>query len=550
MTAEIFPLFGQAWSPFDYEPSLEPAESACIKAQLERLDPMLEAPASYRLVREYLNAKNANTESQNAARIMERLLIWCFFVKKQSALKLAAPDLLEFCLFYAEPPHNFVSDGIRCKRHLMKDGCCIANPDWRPFKRNRYDSVEYIRGRLNVFYRYLTKYIGHTVNLPRELTDRYLQPTDPYESLKDQARRYFALYLECGSLKDSRKYERRYPEEGKLFILATCFFLKISLSELVKVVDYFSMSRFKLVNGKCALSVPGAFGDLNRDVPPEYLIYLYRYRAYLGLEPIPTESELAPIFKSRAYARHLMRSLPSYDGIPTPGKLFMKLRPYWDLELAGMAPTSTLNLKRSSYPPVQDRLGHFPQEHVPNDIRPIESNAPPPPLCYFWDSKNPAAMEVDSFQLQRRMATVLEGYSFEAEPLYLFASYANSVAGQKSRLKVKAFEKLALWSCMVNNKPISELTTRDAEAFYVFCACPPLNWRIKGHPKRHILDRDTMLLAPNPLWRPFRIGVENRSESSRRAGRVIIWCDAIMQDLLIDGKVDHNAFAMLSKNLT
>ncbi|MDT8923325.1 hypothetical protein ABNP32_12610 [Pseudomonas viridiflava] len=550
MTKEIFPLFGDFWSPFDHEPSLDPDESAHVNAQIENLDPMLDAPRSYHLLRQHLNQNVSTAESLLAARILERFLIWCFFVKRKSVLLLGRQDLLEYCIFNADPPSSLIRARLGCKRFLRDNGVLVANPNWGPFSKAKYISPENTRIRLNSFYRYLTKHIGYTVNLPKKLVDRHLHTEAACEDFSAMAEKYFQVFLEHGSSKDTREYKRRFHEEKKLFILSTCYLLKISFFELLKVVDDFSMSTFRLSSNGWFLSIPGALGDLNRVVPPEYLEYLSRYRAHLGLGPIPGDSETTPIFKSRAHAESLMSGLPSYEGLKTPGRIFHKLQPIWERELATTPPDDIRTSRRPNYRPKIDRLEYFAQDHIVNEaIPPILLDVSPPPLCYFFDKKNPSAMEVDYFKIQRRMATVLNRYDFEVEPLQLFASYANSVAGQKSRLKVRAFEKLALWSCMVNELPVSQMTVHDVEAFYIFCVSPPLNWRIvKGNPKRYIVEKNTMLFPPNPEWRPFKIAAETEYQSSLRAGRVIFWCDAVMQDLLIDEKVDHNVFTMFAKS--
>jgi len=550
MPVEIFPLFGDSWSLFDHEPSMNASESTYIKGRLGELPSGLEAPLTYQLLKGYLVEKYAFAEASQSAQIFERFLIWCFFIKKKSALLVSADDLLDYLRFNSNPPSELVRDRMRSKRFLFEDECCVTNPAWRPFPLSKYAGLECTRSRLNTFYRYLTPHIGRSVNLPRGAIAGILPPKSTYGELEAMANEYFARFLEVGSTQDSRTYKRRASDENKLFILATCHILRIPFADLLKVADYFSMSHFVLSPGGWILNIPAAQGDLFRNIPAEYLAYLTRYRELIGLDNFPSISETNPIFRSRAHVKMLMDSLPTYNGLESPGKLLKRLSCYWRRELAPSVTGNTETLETPSFRPVLDRLQHFSRSMLAESLPLPNISEPPPPLCYFLNKVDPETFPSDYRDLRFRLIKKIGDSDLEFEPLRLFASYANSCVGQRSRLKVRALEKLALWSCIVNRKSIVEMIADDVDAFYRFCACPPLSWCVdKKNPKRHIVNVENMEFVANPAWRPFKVGFESEVQSSRRAGRVIIWCDAVMQDLIAEGLIGHNAFTMLSKNL-
>lgn len=555
MRPEIFPLFGDRWNPFDHEPSLEPEENTLIVASLAALDPALDAPTTYRTLRQYLNQKSANTEVEVLAKVIERYLIWCFFIKKKSPLSVSAGDLFEYCIF--KPSSALIRNKTNCKRFLNIHGCCEVNVEWRPFSRARY-SIDHIRNELNAFYLYLNGCIGYVINLPLKSVRAYLYSAYSIAELLSMANRYFSIFLESGSEKDTRTCRPRFHYEKKLFLLSTCYFLRIPFFQLMSVSEYFSMSSFKFSGDKCYLHLSGDSRDLYRDVPDSYLPYLHRYRAHLDLPPIPNKFESSPIYRSRTQIRSLISSFPTYTEITLrPAEIFLRLAPYWNGEVEILEPAAPSRGKNRSeryrYRPSLDRLERFSRNFPINDSDLIYANSGciPPPLCYFANKFDPAVMHVDSLELQSRISRAIGyGKDFEREPLIIFANYANSAAGQRSKLKVRAFEKFCLWSSLVQKKAIASMTRADAEHFYLFCGLPPLDWCIrKGNPTRFILDQEKMMLLPNPAWRPFKVNSETTIESERRAGRIIIWCDAVLQDLIADGLADRNMFTALSKGL-
>lgn len=97
----------------------------------------------------------------------------------------------------------------------------------------------------------------------------------------------------------------------------------------------------------------------------------------------------------------------------------------------------------------------------------------------------------------------LEGY--EAVRSFLRSYEGNAATFNSYRTHV---ERMLLWSLMVCQKPLLELTRQDGERFLEFCIKPPSDWigpvvkaRFQRNGGRQAKDTDTY--TANPKWRPF-----------------------------------------------
>ncbi|MNP19881.1 hypothetical protein D3C76_1124340 [compost metagenome] len=151
---------------------------------------------------------------------------------------------------------------------------------------------------------------------------------------------------------------------------------------------------------------------------------------------------------------------------------------------------------------------------------------------------------VDVYAIATRVIFCIQEITHaDVTTLVYFALFTNSISGRCSRLKIKAYEKLALWCIFVKGISIASLTENDAKQFYAFCVNPPLDWRSNGNESRKFLD--TRLF--NHLWRPFKFLPEDIVAGSQRAGKIMEWCDAVQQELLSRGLIDSNAFRSVSR---
>jgi hypothetical protein len=105
-----------------------------------------------------------------------------------------------------------------------------------------------------------------------------------------------------------------------------------------------------------------------------------------------------------------------------------------------------------------------------------------------------------------------------------------------NHLKLRAFEKLTLWSVLIVGRSPADLEASDAESFYVYCLNPPPQWI-----GARIYSRSSI------LWRPFlklRPGKENNVP---RAGMIVNWCNACYIQLVQAGILRSNPFERLNK---
>ncbi|MBV4491602.1 hypothetical protein [Pseudomonas oryzicola] len=83
----LIPLFGDSWDPGSDAPSSSADESALIRHALATLDSSIQAPEAYASVRALIALKRytyANQRIKKFASILEKLLIWCFFIRQVS----------------------------------------------------------------------------------------------------------------------------------------------------------------------------------------------------------------------------------------------------------------------------------------------------------------------------------------------------------------------------------------------------------------------------------------------------------------------------------
>ncbi|WP_218189635.1 hypothetical protein, partial [Pseudomonas sp. URIL14HWK12:I5] len=130
----LIPLFGNSWDPESDAPSSSADESALIRHTLSNLDSSIQAPEAYASVRALIALKRytyANQRIKEFASILEKLLIWCFFIRRLSPSALDPEDLENFFSICRQPPKEMSRSKSYCKRFiLVADEVCV-NPQWR-----------------------------------------------------------------------------------------------------------------------------------------------------------------------------------------------------------------------------------------------------------------------------------------------------------------------------------------------------------------------------------------------------------------------------------
>jgi hypothetical protein len=349
---------------------------------------------------------------------------------------------------------------------------------------------------------------------------------------------------------------KRSSHEKQLFLFSTCFILGIPFSYLSKECDYFNFACFSCSDhGVWVLRIRGAHSLMVRFLPKRYVDCLFRYRAFLGLNEIPEQGELVPIFKSTYSIIHVLKSLPIFDFMSMTPRLLLK-------KLAGLSQKIEEGNDSSHTPLCHDAsmtrgnadalrrtrrlkttaLKIYSEIDIDRGL--LRCSSPPPPLCFFDRQTNQQVEMVEVYTIAARVFFYIhETTHADATTLVYFSLFANSISGKRSRLKIKAYEKLALWCIFVKGISIASLTEKDAKQFYAFCVNPPSGWRCNGNESRRFLD--TRLF--NHLWRPFKFLSEDVVAGSQRAGKIMEWCDAVQQELLSRGLINSNAFRSVSR---
>ncbi len=117
------------------------------------------------------------------------------------------------------------------------------------------------------------------------------------------------------------------------------------------------------------------------------------------------------------------------------------------------------------------------------------------------------------FELHPEIQAYLEGFGVERDPVILFdavreflASYVNyEQAAEISSTYMyyrSVTERLLLWSWIVNQCPLSKLSTEDLKNFFEFCVSPPPSW-VSANPIRRFYIGGDGKIYINGRWRPF-----------------------------------------------
>lgn len=297
----------------------------------------LESGPSWRLQHwqwalDYLGYVGRNKSEHTYSRFRnetERFLLWVFMIKQKPLDEFRKADVLEYADFCWKPPVSWISFAS-ADRFLLQGGFYKVNPEWLPFRlkrtKNQSDqtldkkkyrpSQETLKAMFTAiiaFYKHLMneeKCFGNPAQLAKN-DCRYLikdAQVKEIRRLTDDQWHYVLRTADKMAL-ENPNYER------SLFILVTLKTLFLRISELSEretwrpVMSHFWQDH----DENWWLKVYGK-GRKIRDVtvPTEYFPYLRRYRAFLGLSPLPSPGDQMPLVeKLRGQggltARHLTR---------------------------------------------------------------------------------------------------------------------------------------------------------------------------------------------------------------------------------------------------
>lgn len=246
----------------------------------------------------------------------ERLLQWCWLIKKKTLSELKREDIEQFVRFCQNPLPSWI--GIKkCHRFIERDGLRQPNPDWRPFvvtlsKAMARKQVEDIssdqfslsQGAVQEIFAILSTLFNFLIS------DEYLV-SNPIALIRQKSKfirkrqqnapiRRLSLIQWEAVLNAADELADENPDlhERTRFILTMLYGMYLRISEIVASDRWIpTMNDFaKDSNGHWWFTTVGK-GNKERQiaVSPTMLDSLARWRIYLGLTPLPSAADNSPL---------------------------------------------------------------------------------------------------------------------------------------------------------------------------------------------------------------------------------------------------------------
>ncbi len=321
MAFEPKPLFETFESFIDQDFSKQGSSIAFVSAYVNGFDSELAAQLGYRSVRSFLLSYKGSEQTFNSYRThVERLLLWSLIIRKKSIFTFKRQDAEAYLEFCRNPPLNWIGPVTRGRFITNNDSESLVafpevpNPSWRPFSQKVQKNAAHLdenpayapsMGTMNQifavcssFYEYLAE--DNLVSLnPFRLVKNKQEFTGSVSSdtqtraLTPLQWEYVLETAETMAGTDPTRHERT------LFILATLFAMYLRISDLVGRANWEPcMGDFRQdPEGNWWYHVIGKGNKPGKiAVRDEYVNrYLKRYRVFLGLAPLPINSERTPL---------------------------------------------------------------------------------------------------------------------------------------------------------------------------------------------------------------------------------------------------------------
>lgn len=245
----------------------------------------------------------------------ERLLQWCWNIKKSLLTALKRDDIEQFVRFCQNPPESWISLK-KVPRFIEKEGRRVPNEAWRPFvatisksarKEGATASIEQFnlsQGAVQEIFAILSTLFNFLI------AEEYLV-SNPVALIRQKSKfirkrqqnapiRRLSLRQWDAVLSASEKLAAENPEkhERTRFILSMLFGMYLRISELAASERWIpTMNDFaKDSNGFWWFTTVGK-GNKERQiaVSEAMLASLVRWRTFLGLTPLPSPSDNSPL---------------------------------------------------------------------------------------------------------------------------------------------------------------------------------------------------------------------------------------------------------------
>ena len=271
----------------------------------------------FKYSKEFLLSYQGNEATFNAyRRETERLLQWAWLIAKKSIRHLKRHELETYIEFCQNPPLTWT--GVKkTNRYLDKEGQRIPNPEWRPFV-STVSKIEFRKGLrpdpkehhlsekalreiftvLGCFYNFLIQENYTEINpiLNIRQKSRYfrnLQGKRKIRRLSELQWEYVIETAEMMAKEDPEKHEKT------LFMISALYLMYLRISEVAASERWLpKMSDFYCDHDGLWWFTTVGKGNKERQisVSDSMLKALRRYRQSLGLTPLPSPADNAPLF--------------------------------------------------------------------------------------------------------------------------------------------------------------------------------------------------------------------------------------------------------------
>lgn len=515
-------------------------EICLVREYLQSLPSTLRAHDGYKLLADYYNKTlSRRVNARQELYIIERLLLWCFSIKKKSISALMGKDISKFIDFLRAPPEKWLGK-VGIKRFIVERGVSKPNPKWRPCSAPILDP-ERVRFTLNKFLRFGSEFMGLVICPPSP------QKAGIKQCCCRDAEKLALVYMEALA---TYRPGRAASERG-LFLFATSLYLRISHSELAKYCNEFSMQCFVVTAYDSGLfRLATNTGVLERELPSGYMKFFFRWREYLGLSKYPQFTEQLPIFTRRALVNFTCELPDICPGGYSPTQILKSLflrcpncNKKVEVRQAASVQASARFRKRVSDKQLTHRAIHGVFLLSKSNCSTL-GIAPIPLFGMSSRSFKPLSATL-------RVNMLVGGNKFlDIDVCRAGVSFFDLLAMlDSSRLKLMAFEKLTLWSMLILKKTPAELFRHEVEQFYVFCMNPPVEWVVQGRAFRDNGLYEDPEFTINQNWRPFYQLPPDKASQVARASRIVGWCNSCFVTLVKAGHLRENPFSDFNKRI-
>lgn len=272
--------------------------------------------ADYTISAQFLKSYMGSQGTYNSyRREVERLLHWCWLIKKSNLKDLKREDIEAFIRFCQSPPASWISTQ-KVAKFISKSGQRVPNPDWRPFvagiskaarKQGHRPSIQQFQlseGAVAEIFAILSTYFNFLI------TEQYIQ-VNPVALIRQKSKfirrqqqrapiRRLSLVqwekilesVEILAAEDPARHER------SRFILTALYGMYLRISELaasdrwVPCMNHFT----KDSSGSWWFTTVGKGNKLRQiAVSDAMMASLVRWRKFLGLSAYPSVADTSPL---------------------------------------------------------------------------------------------------------------------------------------------------------------------------------------------------------------------------------------------------------------